>query len=71
MLAQYVDQDTLAELAVLFKDSPIAGNTSADLLRQYRNLFHPAYCLKQEIHPTKDTGIRATFFCMVAYASLN
>jgi hypothetical protein len=71
MLAQYVDQDTLTALTVIFKDSPSAGYTSADLLRQYRNLLHPAYCLKQDIHPTKDTGIRATFFCLVAYASLS
>jgi hypothetical protein len=71
MLAQYVDQDTLTALAVIFKDSPTAGYTSADLLRQYRNLLHPAYCLKQDIHPTKDTGIRATFFCLAAYASLS
>jgi hypothetical protein len=70
MLAQYVEQDTLTALTVVFKDSSSAGYTSADLLRQYRNLLHPAYCLKQDIHPTKDTGIRATFFCLVAYASL-
>ncbi len=69
-LAQHVGQDTLKELSMIFNDGPSAGYTSADLLRQYRNLLHPAYCLKQEIHPTKDTGIRATFFCLVAYASL-
>ena len=71
MLAQHVDQDTLAALTVIFKDNPSAGYTSSDMLRQYRNLLHPAYCLKQDIHPTKDTGIRATFFCLVAYASLS
>jgi HEPN domain-containing protein len=70
MLAQYVDPDTLTALAVIFKDSPSAGYTSADLLRQCRNLLHPAYCLKLDIHLAKDTGIRATFFCLVAYASL-
>jgi hypothetical protein len=56
---------------VIFKDTPSAGHASADLLRQYRNLLHPAYCLKQDIHPTKNTGIRATFFCLVAYAALS
>jgi hypothetical protein len=71
MLAQYLDQGTLTALTEIFKDSPSAGYNSADLLRQYRNLLHPAYCLKQDIHPTKDTGIRATFFCLVAYASLS
>jgi hypothetical protein len=70
ILAPYVDPETLTALTVFFKDSPSAGHTAADLLRQYRNLLHPAYCLKQDIHPTKDTGIRATFFCLVAYASL-
>jgi hypothetical protein len=70
MLTHYVEQDTLTALTVIFKDSPSAGHMSADLLRQYRNLLHPAYCLKQDIQPTKDTGIRATFFCLVAYASL-
>jgi len=71
MLAHYVDQGTVTALTVIFKDSPSAGYTSADLLRQYRNLLHPAYCLKQDIYPTKDTGIRATYFCLVAYASLS
>ena len=71
MLAHHVDQDTLAALTAPFKDSPSAGYTSADLLRQYRNLIHPGYCLKQGIHPTKETGIRATFFCLVAYASVS
>jgi hypothetical protein len=70
-LARYVDEDTLKALLVIFDDCPSAGYTSADLLRKYRNLLHPAYCLKQEIYPTKDTGIRATFFCLVAYASLS
>jgi hypothetical protein len=70
MLAQYLDRDTLTELTVIFKDEPSAGYTSADLLRQYRNLLHPANCLKQDVLPTKDTGLRATFFCLVAYASL-
>ena len=71
MLARYVGQDTLTALMVIFNGSPSAGCTSADLLRQYRNLLHPAYCLKQDIRPTKDTGIQATFFCLVAYASLS
>jgi hypothetical protein len=26
---------------------------------------------QQDIHPTKDTGIRATFSCLVAYASMS
>jgi hypothetical protein len=71
MLAQHVNQDTLTALTLIFRDSPSAGYASADLLRQYRNLLHPAYCLKQGIHPTEDTGIRATFFCLVAFSSLN
>jgi hypothetical protein len=53
MLARYVHPESLAALTDLFKDSPSAGHTSADLLRQYRNLLHPAYCLKQDIHPQR------------------
>jgi hypothetical protein len=70
MLSRCVDQDTLAALTGIFKDNPSAGYTSADLLRQYRNLLHPANRLKQDVLPTKDTGIRATYFCLVAFASL-
>jgi hypothetical protein len=70
LLEQHVDQGTLTALTVAFKDSPSAGYASADLLRQYRNLLHPACCLKQGICPTKETGIQATFYCLVAYASL-
>lgn len=71
MLTHYLDQDTVTALTVVFKDRASAGYVSADLLRQYRNLLHPAVCLKHDIQVTKDTGIRATFFCLVAYASLN
>lgn len=70
MMASHVGRETLLTLAEVFKDSSNAGLTSANLLRQYRNLLHPASCLRQEIQPTKDVGIRATFFCLVAYASL-
>jgi hypothetical protein len=70
MLSYYIDQDALTTLTGMFTGSPSAGYTSADLLRQYRSLLHPAYCLRQDICPTRDTGIRATFFCLVAYASL-
>jgi len=52
-----------------FKYRPSAGYTSADLLRQYRNLLHPAYCFKQDIHPTKDTGIRATKWASITGAA--
>ncbi|MGA3189853.1 MAG: hypothetical protein ABSF22_22325 [Bryobacteraceae bacterium] len=71
MLAQHVDENALAALTVIFKDSPNAGHKSADLLRQYRNLLHPACCLKQDIRPTKETGINATFFCLAGYAALS
>jgi hypothetical protein len=71
MLTQNIERETMTTLTAVFKDSPSAGYTSADLLRQYRNLLHPAFCLKQNIHPTQETGIRATFFCLVAYSSLN
>lgn len=70
MLAQHLDQDAVTALTGMFKDSPNAGHTSADLLRQYRNLLHPASCLKQDVRPTKDAGIHAVFFCLVAYAAL-
>jgi hypothetical protein len=70
LFEQHVDQDTLTALTGVLNDSPSAGYVSADLLRQYRNLLHPASCLRQEIHPTKDVGIRATFFCVVAFASI-
>ena len=70
LLAKHVDQDILPRLIALFENSSSAGYTSAVTLRQYRNLLHPAYCLKQEFQPTKETGVRATFFSLVAYAAL-
>ncbi len=70
MLSHYAEADTLTALAAIFKDSPSAGYASADLLRKYRNLLHPACCLKETIVPTKNTGIAATYCCLVAFASL-
>jgi hypothetical protein len=71
MMAQHVEQETLTALTGVFKDHPSAGLTSAHMLRQYRNLLHPAVCLKLDVHPTKETGIRATFFCLVAFAAIS
>lgn len=70
MLSKHVGMTTLMALTAFFKHSQSAGYEAADLLRQYRNLLHPASCLKQEAQPTKETGMRATYFSLVAFASL-
>ena len=51
--------------------SPGAGYTSADLLRQYRNLLHPAYCLKQDICPTKIAVNAVKASCSTKCASIS
>jgi hypothetical protein len=69
-LAGYLDESTLSGLIGLFEGNPNVGRTCADHVREYRNLLHPAVCLKEGRQPSKDAGLTAAFLFMIAFSSL-
>jgi hypothetical protein len=69
-LARYLDESTLSALAGLFEASPNVGQICAHHVREYRNLLHPAVCLKAGRQPSRDVGLTATFLFMIAFTSL-
>jgi hypothetical protein len=70
-LVNHVDSSTLAALVALFDQDANLGHTCASHVRQYRNLLHPAVCLKEGRHPSKEVGLTATFLFMIAFTSLS
>lgn len=69
-LAVHLDEGALSGLIGLFNANPNAGKLCAQHMREYRNLLHPAVCLKEGRQPSKDVGLTATFLFMVAFTSL-
>ncbi len=69
-LARHLDEGTLSNLIGVFEGNPNVGRTCADHVREYRNLLHPAVCLKEGRQPSKDAGQTATLLFIVAFASL-
>jgi hypothetical protein len=70
-LAEHLDADTLATLLGLFEGGPNVERTCARHLREYRNLLHPAVCLREQRMPSKEAGMTATFLFMIAVLSLS
>jgi len=60
-LACYLGEGTIGELVELFKAYPNVGLICAQQVREYRNLLHPAVCLKSGRRPSKDAGLTAAF----------
>jgi hypothetical protein len=60
-LTGHLDESMLSSLIGLFEGNPNVGQTCADHVREYRNLLHPAVCLKEGRQPSKDAGLTATF----------
>lgn len=70
-LAGHLDAGSLAAFLGLFEGDPNVGRTCARHLREYRNLLHPAVCLKENQQPSKVAGMTATFLFMIAVLSLS
>jgi hypothetical protein len=69
-LAGGLDEATLSGLLGLFEGNLNVGRTCAAHVREYRNLLHPAVCLKEGRQPSRDAGLTATFLFMIAFTSL-
>ena len=69
-LAGRLDAATLSGLLELFEGNLNVGRTCATHVREYRNLLHPAVCLKEGRQPSKEAGLTATFLFMIAFTSL-
>ena len=70
-LAPYLGQTVLSEFLQLFRYYDNVGQSCADRVREYRNLLHPAVCLKEGRQPSEGTGMIATMLFLVAFSSLS
>ncbi|WP_263373072.1 hypothetical protein [Granulicella aggregans] len=69
-LAEHLDEDSMSILLGLFIDNPNIGCLCADHVKEYRNLLHPAVCLREGRQPSKEAGMTATFLLLIAFSSL-
>jgi hypothetical protein len=70
-LAPFWDELASINFLALFGGSSNIGQACANHLREYRNLIHPAVCLKQQKRLSKEVGMTATFLFMIAISSLS
>jgi hypothetical protein len=66
----YIDARTEADLTALFVATPNVGLVCANHMREYRNLLHPAVCLKEGRQPSANAGMTATFLFLIAISAL-
>ena len=69
-LAGHLDEDTLTHVIEYLSD-PNVGRSCAKHVLEYRNLLHPAVCLKEGRQPSRDAGLTAAFLFMIAFSSLS
>jgi len=69
-LAGFLDESKLSQVLRIFEGDVDVGRTCANHVREYRNLLHPAVCLKEGRQPSKDAGLTATLLFMITFASL-
>jgi hypothetical protein len=65
-----LDCEAIALIESLFVNDCNAGQVCADHVREYRNLLHPAVCLREDHLPTTDAGKMATLVFLIAFTSL-
>jgi hypothetical protein len=66
----YLNAQTEADLTALFASTPNVGLVCSKHLREYRNLLHPAVCLKEGRQPSPNAGMTATFLFLIAITAL-
>lgn len=69
-LSSHLDEAALSDLILQFQGIADVGRACADHVRKYRNLLHPAVCLKEGQQPSREGAITATFLFMIAFVSL-
>jgi hypothetical protein len=69
-MAAHLDEPTLVQLVGIFDGITNVGRSCANHVREYRNLLHPAVCLKEGRQPSRESGLSAAFLFMIAFSSL-
>ena len=69
-ISPYLDESSKAELMQTVGNEPDFGQTCANRFREYRNMLHPAVCLREGFKPTKESCTVATFLFLIAFSSL-
>ena len=70
ILIQQISHQTVRDLEKIVDGEGNIGQACAKHLREYRNLLHPAVCLKEDRTPTPHAGLTATFLFLVAFTAL-
>ena len=65
-----VGEPAIQFLREIFRDERNVGEVCAAHVREYRNLLHPAVCLKEARQPSKETGLMATLLFLIAFSAL-
>lgn len=66
-----VDELTMKGIDDLFENTLNVGQVCANHLREYRNLIHPAVCLREGRQPSVNAGMTATFMFLIAFSSIS
>ena len=70
-LAQFLEKAPLDEVMRPFEGRTNLAQDCADCVRKYRNLLHPAVCLKEGRQPSKGDAMAAPFLFLIALLSLS
>jgi len=70
ILSSHLEEGLLSDLILQFQGITDVGRACADHVRKYRNLLHPAVCLKEGQQPSREGAIAITFLFMIAFLSV-
>lgn len=70
VMSLHVSQIDLKRLQAFFKGTKSIGQLCATHVRHYRNLLHPAVCLKGRQQPSLEAGMAATMMFLIACTAL-
>lgn len=70
VMAEYVEPAALVAMEELFAGEQQVGALCSKYVREFRNLLHPAVCLRESTQPSATTGMAATFVFMIAFVAI-
>ncbi len=70
VVQQHLDEQSMKGLLDIFRDQPDIGKLCSTHFRHYRNMVHPAVCLKTEQQPTEEGCQTATLLFLIAFSAL-
>jgi len=69
-MTAYSDASTMTQIRDFFSVSNDVSQICSNQVREYRNLLHPAVCLRENQQPSELAGQAATLVFLVAFTSL-